>query len=324
MKVSPLKTLTPPPHYAVGDSPAPAKSRFWDKVARKYAADPISDMVGYERTIECLQQWLRQTDRVLEIGCGTGTTALRLAPLVASYLGTDVSAHMVAIASEKLALHPRAGLQFEAADADAPLANGHQYNAILAFSVLHLVQDLDATAAACAAALVPGGLLISKTPCLAEMNPLIPWLAVPLMRAIGKAPPVHNLNQDDLCAAMKRQGLEIMAVERHAGKGRDVRPFIVARKPVHEHPDWLQSDIHLPQSQLPSRSQEPAHTAKMLTDIQWHSAAEDLVVVRLDHAPNFINSSALVAPRHLNRRRKVGSCVLIFKDTQILLTNIAV
>jgi hypothetical protein len=80
--------------------------------------------------------------------------------------------------------------------------------------------------------LMPGGLLISKTPCLAEMNPLIPWMAVPLMRAIGTFPRVHNLNQERLSAAMTRHGLEILAAERHAGKGRDVRPFIVARKPA--------------------------------------------------------------------------------------------
>lgn len=232
MNIPPLETLTPPSNYAVGDGPAPKKSRFWDKMARRYAADPIADMAGYERTLERLQHWLRPTHRVLEIGCGTGTTALRLAPSVASYLGTDVSAHMVAIAREKLGLHPRVNLQFEAADADAPLANSPHYDAILAFSVLHLVQDLDAAIAACASALVPGGLLVSKTPCLAEMNPLIPWVAVPLMRAIGKAPAVRNLSQGLLSDAMKRHGLEILSVERHASKGRDVRPFIVARKPA--------------------------------------------------------------------------------------------
>ena len=232
MENSPLETLTPPTPYATEDSPAPAKSRFWDKEARRYASHPVADRVGYERTLDCLRLWLRPTNRVLEIGSGTGTTALRLAPLVDSYMGTDISAHMVAIAREKLALHPRPGLQFEFADADASLRNGGPYDAILALSVLHLVQDLDATIAACAAALVPGGLLISKTPCLAEMSPLIPWLAVPLMRAIGKAPAVvHSLNQALLSAAMTRQGLEILAVERHADKGRDVRPFIVARKP---------------------------------------------------------------------------------------------
>jgi 2-polyprenyl-3-methyl-5-hydroxy-6-metoxy-1,4-benzoquinol methylase len=137
---------------------------------------------------------------------------------------------MVSIAREKLQQAPSGNLQFEVADADSRLADGAVYNVILAFSVLHLVQDLDATVAACTAALAPGGVLISKTPCVAEMNVLIPWLALPLMRAIGKAPPTHNLNQDALCEAMKRNGLEILAVERHASKGRDFRPFIVARK----------------------------------------------------------------------------------------------
>lgn len=214
------------------DSPAPGKARFWDKIARQYAADPIVDLAGYEKSVARIQQLLRPTDKLLEIGCGTGTTALLLAPSVADYLGTDISPQMLAIAREKLELQSCPSLRFELADADAPLSHSARCNVIVAFSVLHLVEDLDATAAACAAALVPGGLFISKTPCLAEMNPFIPWLAVPLMRVIGKAPPVRSLDQEALCAAMQRSGLEIFAVERHACKGRDVRPFIVARKPA--------------------------------------------------------------------------------------------
>ncbi|WP_338000423.1 hypothetical protein [Chelativorans sp. YIM 93263] len=27
-------------------------ARFWDRTARKYAAGPITDMAGYERTLE--------------------------------------------------------------------------------------------------------------------------------------------------------------------------------------------------------------------------------------------------------------------------------
>ena len=57
--------------------------RFWDRIARKYAASPIKDIAGYERTIARIAQLLGPTQSVLEIGCGTGTTALKLAPLVA-------------------------------------------------------------------------------------------------------------------------------------------------------------------------------------------------------------------------------------------------
>ena len=60
---------------------ASRKAHFWDRIARKYAADPIADAAGYEATLRRVQALLSANQDVLEIGCGTGTTALRLAPL---------------------------------------------------------------------------------------------------------------------------------------------------------------------------------------------------------------------------------------------------
>lgn len=207
------------------------QARFWDRMARRYAAARIADEAGYERTLARTQMLLPPAARVLEIGCGTGTTALRLAPACARYRATDVSPGMIAIARDKLAAQPVPALQFVLADADSPLAAADApFDAVLAFNVLHLVDDLDATLASCAAALRPGGVLICKTPCLHEMNPLIPRLALPLARLLRLAPTVHSLREDDLTAALVRQGLAVVGVERHASRGRDFRPFIVARK----------------------------------------------------------------------------------------------
>lgn len=79
---------------------APA-SEFWDGIARKYAARPIKNMPAYERTLERAQSYLAAGDHALEVGCGTGTTALKLAPHVRHITATDVSAEMIAIAREK-------------------------------------------------------------------------------------------------------------------------------------------------------------------------------------------------------------------------------
>jgi hypothetical protein len=80
--------------------------------------------------------------------------------------------------------------------------------------------------------MVPGGLLVSKKACLYEMNPLVPWVMLPLMRLVGKAPRVLCFNARTLEAAMQRHGLRIEAVERHGTKAsKDWRVFIVARKP---------------------------------------------------------------------------------------------
>ena len=76
-----------------------------------------------------------------------------------------------------------------------------------------------------------GGLLISKTPCLAEMNPLIPHVAVPLMRALGMAPPVLCISEQRLQSALVQQGFQIVCAERHGTRGKDIRAFVVARKP---------------------------------------------------------------------------------------------
>ncbi len=208
------------------------KARFWDRIAVKYAADPIADMAGYEATLGRVQGLLSADHDVLEIGCGTGTTALRVAPFTRSLLATDVSERMLAIARHKLAAQPVPQLSFALADADEPVADPGHYDAVLAFNLLHLVTELDRALELAMQALRPGGLFISKTACIAELNPLIRYLALPVMRAVGKAPHVLCFGADALQSAIARQGMDIVSVERHGTRGKDFRIFIVARKPA--------------------------------------------------------------------------------------------
>ena len=228
MQPSPI----PRPAATPAETPsAAAKARFWNRVARKYAADPMADAAGYEATLQRVQALLSPGHAVLEIGCGTAT-ALRLAPGIRRMLATDVSPEMIAIAREKLAAQPQPmpQLRFGVADAEVAGPGGACHDAVLAFNVLHLVTDLDVALRAVLQTLKPGGLFVSKTPCLGEMNPLIPHLLVPLMRAIGKAPHVLVFDEAQLKASFQRHGLEIEAVERHGTKGKDIRVFIAARR----------------------------------------------------------------------------------------------
>ena len=221
---------SPSPPLPQDCAPLARKAAFWDRIARKYAADPIADMAGYEATLRRVQGLLSPGHDVLELGCGTGTTALRLAPFTQRMLATDVSAEMIAIARERLAAQPVPQLHFALADADAAVFGPVVHDVVTAFNLWHLVNDLDHALALAVQALRPNGLLISKTPCIAEMNPLIPWLALPLMRAIGKAPHVLCFNAQELQSAIARQGMDVLSVERHGTRGKDIRVFIVARK----------------------------------------------------------------------------------------------
>ncbi|HEV7335035.1 MAG TPA: class I SAM-dependent methyltransferase [Bosea sp. (in: a-proteobacteria)] len=204
-------------------------ARFWDRSSRRYARSRISDQAGYERTLERVRALLKPGDTVLELGCGTGTTALRLADGVGSYLATDISSGMIAIAEEKRTAGPVPGLAFRAATAEAVASEGARFDAVLAFNYLHLVRDLGGTLRSVHALLAPGGLFVSKTPCLGDMNPLI-RLVLPLMQMIGQAPYAGIFSAEDLSARIAAAGFEVLSVERHASKGKDSRPFIVARR----------------------------------------------------------------------------------------------
>jgi ubiquinone/menaquinone biosynthesis C-methylase UbiE len=204
-------------------------ARFWDRIARKYAADPVKDMRGYERTLDRINQLLDSSDTVLEIGCGTGTTALRLAPSVSRVIATDVSSEMIAIAREKAKAQACENAEFSVATvAGAPGPNG-AYDAVLALNLLHLIADRRSALAHVHRLLKPGCLFISKTPCLSEMNPFI-RLAVPIMRLVGKAPYVSFFSATELEAEIADAGFTIIERDRHSSAPKDARIFIVARK----------------------------------------------------------------------------------------------
>ncbi len=205
-------------------------ARFWDRTSRHYAASAMGDQAGYERSLDRTRAVLRPDSRVLELGCGTGSTALLLAGDVRSYLATDISAAMIAIAGEKHAAKPIPALSFRTATAEALMPEAGQFEAVLGFSYLHLVRDLPATLRQIHALLAADGVFISKTPCVGEMNPLIPMLLLPAMRAIGKAPHASVFRAAELEQQIKAAGFDIVAVEKHATKGNDYRPYIVARK----------------------------------------------------------------------------------------------
>jgi ubiquinone/menaquinone biosynthesis C-methylase UbiE len=206
-----------------------ADARFWNRAARRYAADPITDMTGYERTLERTRGLLRSSDIVMELGCGTGTTALKLAPCISRIVATDVSSEMIAIAREKAIAQACDNAEFAVAAAGrAPEGDG-SFDAALAFNLLHLIVDRPSLLSDVHRLLKPGGLFITKTPCLSEMNTFI-RLAVPVMRFVGKAPFVAFFSATELESEIARAGFTIVERARHGSERKDARIFIVARK----------------------------------------------------------------------------------------------
>lgn len=185
----------------------PAVAEFWDRTAKTYAARPVDNPDAYEATLARVRAWLKPDMQVTELGCGTGSTALRLCDAVAGYTGTDVSGEMIRIAQDKARDQGMVNAQFVRAEAGAALARG--IDVVTAFNLFHLVDDRAGLFGQTRAALPEGGLFISKTPCLARKLWLRPLVGA--MQLIGKAPrPVRYFSPDRLRAEIGSAGFEIL------------------------------------------------------------------------------------------------------------------
>jgi len=186
-----------------------ADAGFWNAIAEEYARKPVADPDAFERKIAITLERMDPERPVLDIGCGTGSLALRLAPHAEHVHGLDVSREMVRIARGKAEAAGAGNVtfhegSFEDAARDGTFAPG-TLGAVCAYSVLHLVPDRAAVLASIRRLLAPGGLFVASTACLGDS-----WVPYrPLLRAMrwmGKAPSVRIFTRAELEAEVRQAG----------------------------------------------------------------------------------------------------------------------
>lgn len=203
---------------------------FWDRVAEKYAARPVADPAAFDRKIAITREHMTPESVVLDIGCGTGSLALRLADAGREVHGLDVSPEMIRIAEGKAEQAEVANARFHVGPFDERFTafEDGALDGVCAYSILHLVDDRHAALARIHTLLKPGGFFISSTVCLGKkrllFGPLL-WL----MRLVGKAPPVVLFTVDTILADIRAAGFPDAALV-DVGAQSDIA-FIVAHKP---------------------------------------------------------------------------------------------
>lgn len=199
---------------------------FWDKMARKYAKQPIKDMKNYEATLARTKSYLKPDFTVLEVGAGTGSTALLLAPNVAHITVTDISSQMIEIGREKAKEQNIDNASFMVAEAFEATSKV-KYDVVMAFNLLHLLEDIPAAVQKAARLTKKGGYFISKSGAVGEMNFAIKFM-IKFMQKIGKAPYVSKVTHEELLGAFDNSGFEIIETDAYP-KG-SLHRYIVAKK----------------------------------------------------------------------------------------------
>lgn len=202
-------------------------ARFWNRMAAGYARSPISDMESYETKLARTRALFRPDMRLLEVGCGTGSTALLHAPHVAHITATDISSEMLAIARAKAAEQGVDNISFEEAALDAIEIPPTGYDMVLAMSVIHLLPDRDAGLNRLFRLVKPGGYLVTSTVCIAETAPLI-GIVMRLGRPLGLI--LRSFTRAQLEDSIRAAGFDIEDSWR-PGEDRKKAVFHISRRP---------------------------------------------------------------------------------------------
>ena len=121
-----VDTVTREPNEAkgsdwVGDDRPVARSgvemdrsvKFWNWIAQRYSKRPVADEASYQKKLGKTREYFQPDMQVLEVGCGTGSTAIARAPYVAHIRATDISPSMIEIARAKAEAAAVSNVDFE-------------------------------------------------------------------------------------------------------------------------------------------------------------------------------------------------------------------
>lgn len=201
---------------------------FWNRMAKRYARQPIADEAAYQRKLEVTREYFTPETKALELGCGTGSTALLHAPHVRHIEALDISAKMIEICREKAATQNVTNVTFSHSPIDGFEAPPASYDVVLALSILHLLADKETVIARVFEMLKPGGVFVTSTVCAGDsLKFRLVALLLPLGAVFGLLPRVKVFTADALERSMVDAGFEI---DRRWRPGPNKAVFIVAKK----------------------------------------------------------------------------------------------
>lgn len=199
---------------------------FWDRTAAKYAKSPIPNEAVYEQKLASTREYLTLESLVLEVGCGTGTTALRHAPYAKQIDAWDISNKMLDIARSKQQEQGISNVNFRCAEAGAMTLPSSHYDLAMAHSILHLLDDKEATMREIHRTLKPGGIFVSSTACLGNSMNWFKCIAKPIS-FLGFWPNVYFFSSSELEKSIIACGFEI---EETWLPPKAMAHFFIARK----------------------------------------------------------------------------------------------
>jgi 2-polyprenyl-3-methyl-5-hydroxy-6-metoxy-1,4-benzoquinol methylase len=199
---------------------------FWDWRARQYNKQAQENEASTE-AVERFAKYLNAEDTVLDYACGTGVVTYKIAAYVKDVHAIDTSAVMIDLAKERARERKAANVHFARKTIFDEGLERESYDVILAFNILHLLEDARKAVQRASKLLKPEGLIVSVTPCLGEAGVVLRTL-LPLISKVGILSYLRTFRISEVKDLMHDSGFQIL--ESEVLEGTIPSSFIVARK----------------------------------------------------------------------------------------------
>ncbi|GAA3871347.1 class I SAM-dependent methyltransferase [Celeribacter arenosi] len=199
---------------------------FWKLLHKRYVASPVADEAIYQRKLRETQARLQPSWDILEIGCGSGNTALNHAPFVNSVTACDFCDPMMDHGRARAASEGITNVTFKEARLE-DIAMDRDYDAVLMLSLIHLIPDWKNAIAKAAALTKQGGIFVSSTATLGNAAGPMKWIA-PIFRFLPIVPTLAVFSRSDLLEEIIANGFTLE--ESWTNGDNDEISFVIARK----------------------------------------------------------------------------------------------
>ena len=206
---------------------------FWDKQAKRFDDSQKQFEPASKELIARTKEYLNANDNVLDFGCATGTKTLELADGIKHIHGLDFSAEMISAATKKKNKENVTNISFSQGTIFNNDLEKASFEKIIAYSIIHLLEDSEKVIQRIYELLKPGGLFISETACFRDKMDLktrLEFTVYFIMKRLGIFPLHLNMfKTSDVEQLINRQNFSIVKAEKLFFNGMTIS-FIVAEK----------------------------------------------------------------------------------------------
>jgi ubiquinone/menaquinone biosynthesis C-methylase UbiE len=206
--------------------------KFWDKQAKRYDYCERQFEPVYRDIIAKTSKYLNLNDTVLDFGCATGSKTIALADKVKHIHGLDISTEMIKEAIKKKDELTILNLSFSQGTIFKTDLENASFDKIIAYGIIHLLEDYETVIRRIHELLKPGGLFISSTACFKDKMTFknsVGFRAYLLMKKLGIFPLHLNMfKSNDVENLIANQNFKIVEAEK-IFHGMSIS-YIVAKK----------------------------------------------------------------------------------------------